>query len=100
MSGPTAWPPVDFERLATAIEDAAARLSEPDLRAQFFGVAALIRNMERERRCSAERAEHQARLEAAMADDDEGRLIEALRAFTQFDRDMALPVDWSKVTGG
>jgi hypothetical protein len=100
VSDPTAWPSPDLEQLAVAAEGIAERLEEPELRAQVFGLAAVIRNLGREQLGGHERAATQAALAAAVAGDDEAAAVAELRRLAALDRAALLPVDWNKVTGG
>lgn len=100
MNGPTAWPAPDLEQLAAAAEGIAERLVEPELRAQVFGLAAVIRNLGREQLGSEGRAAAQAELAGAVERGDEHAVVDHLRALAALDRAALLPVDWNKVTGG
>lgn len=102
MSGtePAAWPTPDLERLATSAEELAGRLAEPELRAQAYGLAALIRNLGREQASGGEREVAEADLErATQSGSDEAVVATALR-LARLNRAAVLPVDWSRVTGG
>ena len=100
MSGPTAWPSPDLEQLAVAAEEVAERLEEPELRAQVFALAAVIRNLGREHLAETERAGAQEALAEALAREDEAAAVGELRRLGAIDRAALLPVDWSRVTGG
>lgn len=97
---PTAWPSPDLERLAASAEELAERLAEPELRAQAFGLAALIRNLGRERETGAERELAEADLERALQSGSHEAVVSTALHLARLDRDAVLPVDWSKVTGG
>jgi hypothetical protein len=96
----TAWPPPDLERLALSAEQLAERLTEPELRAQAFGLAAVIRQIGRETARDDERSEAATALSAAIAAEDEAGAVAALRRLAEIDLSAVLPVDWSRVTGG
>ena len=97
---PTAWPSPDLERLASSAELLAERLSEPELRAQAFGLAALIRNLGREQRGGNEREVAEADVERAVQADSDEAVVSTALHLARLDRGAVLPVDWSKVTGG
>ena len=96
----TAWPPPDLGRLATSAEQLAERLTEPELRAQAFGLAAVIRQLGREQQREDERSEEANALAAAIEADDEDGAVAALPRLAAVDRAAVLPVDWSRVTSG
>lgn len=95
-----AWPSPDLERLAASAEQLGARLTEPELRAQAFGLAAVIRQIGRERLRADERGEETCALISAIEVGDEDGAVAALRRLGAIDRSTVLAVDWSKVTGG
>jgi hypothetical protein len=90
----TAWPPVEPERLADAVELLADRVEERDVRAQLNALAAVLRNVGRESEGEAERQELQRAL-AERPDD-----LDVLRRLAALNRAAVRPVDWSAVTGG
>ena len=104
MSGettePTAWPSPDLERLAVSAEELAGRLAEPELRAQAFGLAALIRNLGRERERGSEREVAEDDLERAVQSGSDEAVVSTALHLARLDREAVLPVDWLKVTGG
>ena len=95
-----AWPPVDLERLAGATEGIATRLEEPELRAQIFGLAAVIRHLAREAHEQTARTILQASLNAALASEDETAVLAAISELAALDRSAVLAINWADVTGG
>ncbi|CAH1662513.1 MULTISPECIES: hypothetical protein [unclassified Chelatococcus] len=97
---PTAWPTMDLERVALTTEGLAERLTEPELRAQVFSLAAVIRHIGREQIAAKERLQRRTALAEALAAGEEAGIISAARSLATLDREAVLPVDWGKVTGG
>ncbi len=98
----TAWPSPDLERLAASAEELAERLAEPELRAQAFGLAAVIRRPRP--RAEAGRSARWPRTTCervrAVGLGDEAVRLDGAPPSRGSTVEAVLPVDWSKVTGG
>ena len=95
----TAWPPVDPERLAAAVDALAGRESGPDSNAQLYALAALVRNLGRETGGADVRLELERLVDEALGAGDENAALRAARELTALDRATVVPVDWTAASG-
>lgn len=97
---PSAWPPVPADRLADAVVALAGRIAEPDVRAQLHALSGVLRNLGAEGAGADARDSHERALAAALRDEDERGVLEALRRLSAVNRGAVVPVDWSAASGG
>jgi hypothetical protein len=88
------------ERLPAAVRALAARVAEPDVRAQLHALAGILDNVGRSVPATGERAAVAGALRAAMAAGDEAAAIDAARSLAALDRAGLRRVDWSAASGG
>lgn len=96
----TASPPVATDRLAGALSELAARIEAPDVRAQLYGLAALLGNLSSEVASDDAHRPLERSIAAAIDAGDEAGAISAMRRLAALDRSVLAPVDWSAVTRG
>jgi hypothetical protein len=92
---------VSPDQVIAAVRELAQEVSDAAMRAQLHSLATAVACLEAQRHgAEAELAVLAARLEAALADDDEEAVILAARRLASRHRSLAGVVDWSAVSGG
>jgi hypothetical protein len=98
MSAGAAPPPP--ERLAAAVAALAARVGEPEARAQLHALGALLDGYEPEAAGAVEGESLEESIRVAIEAEDEPGLVRAMRELAGLDRAAVRGVNWSAASGG